>query len=360
MKQANSKPRKLSRRKRILFALITFTLSLTLIGLVSEALMRWSGFKVWTSPPLFVAIDPPGPYFRKHPTRGFAHVPGKFRLTLEKNYSFIVTHRADGLRITRPITTPNLAEQKPIWIFGCSFTHGFSVSDEQTYPWILQAELPDYDVINFGTDGYGTVQSLIQFRETLKVGKKPAVVVVAYAYFHDMRNALTRTWRKDLSGNNSADPISFPYATLNPDGKLVILNEPLRYRGEFLLRHSAVLNYLDDRLNSYLTKRFDASQSPPSMTEQVTRAVLEEFRNECKAEGIPFVLAGISYDPRTAEMLAYFKNKGVPTVDISVDSKIVENTNYPFDVHPSFQANTQSAEKLRAFLVQGFLVSKPK
>jgi hypothetical protein len=186
------------------------------------------------------------------------------------------------------------------------------------------------------------------------------MVVVAYAYFHDMRNAMTRTWRKDLSGNNSPDPISCPYARLNSDGKLVIVNEPLRYPGEFLLRHSALLNYLDDRLNSYLTKRLDATQSRPSMTEQVSRAVLEEFWNECQAEGIPFVLAGISYDPRTAEMLAYFKNKGAPTVDISVDSKIVGNTNYPFDVHPSASANTQSAQKLRAFLAQGFLVNKPK
>lgn len=360
MNQANSKPRPLSRRKRILFALITITLTITLIGLVGETLMRWSGFKAWTSPPLFVAIDPPGPYFRKHPTRGFAHVPGRYRLTLEKGYSFTVTHDDNGLRITRPITTPNPAAKKPIWIFGCSFTHGFSVSDEETYPWILQSELPDYEVVNFGTDGYGTVQSLIQFRETLKDGGKPAIVVVAYASFHDMRNAMTRTWRKDLSGNNSADPISFPYARLSSDGKLVIANEPLRYPGEFLLRHSALLNYLDDRLNSYLTKRFDATQSRPSMTEQVSRAVLEEFRNECKAEGIPFVLAGISYDPRTAEMLAYFQKQGMSTVDISVDSKIVENTNYPFDVHPSFRANIQSAQKLRAFLAQGFLLNKPK
>ena len=317
--------------------------------------MRWSGFKAWTSPPLFVAIDPPGPYLRKHPTRGFAHVPGKFRLTLVRDYSFTVTHGDDGLRITHPLTTPISEAKKQIWIFGCSFTHGFSVSDEGTYPWILQSRLPDYEVVNFGTDGYGTVQSMIQFRETLRDGKKPALVVVAYAYFHDMRNAMTRTWRKDLSGNNRLDPISFPYARLNSDGKLIIVSEQLRYSGEFVLRHSALLNYLDDRLNSYLEKKFDLTQSGPSMTHEVSKAVLEEFWNECKANGIRFILAGISHDPRTAEMLNYFKNKGATTVDISVDSSITENTNYPFDVHPSVRANTQSAQKLHAFLAEGFL-----
>lgn len=350
-----TRPRLLSRRRKILFALITVTFTVISIALVSEIVMRWSGFRPWTSPPLFIATDPPGPYFRLHPTRGFAHVPGQSRFTLAGDYTFKVTHRDDGLRITHPLTTPISVDKKQIWIFGCSFTHGFGVSDEGTYPWILQSRLPDYEVVNFGTDGYGDVQSLVQLRETLKNGKKPAIVVVAYTFFHDMRNAMTRSWRKNLLSDNRLGQISCPYGKLGPDGNLVIDYERLRYPGEFLLRHSALLNYLDERLNSYLDVKYDLTPAGPSMAHEVSKAVLLEFWNECKANGIPFILAGISQDPRTANMLDFFKNKGAPTVDISVDRRIIRNTNYPIDLHPSVIANTQSAQKLEAFLAEGFL-----
>ena len=353
----SSQPSRLSRRRRILFAFITVSLTVISVFLVSEILMRWYGFRPWAPLPLFIAKDPPGPYFQAHPTRGFSHVPGRSRLTLVGDYTFRVTHRDDGLRITQPLTTPSLVPRKQIWIFGCSFTHGFSVSDEGTYPWILQSKLPDYEVVNFGTDGYGDVQSLIQFRETLKDGRKPAVVVVAYAHFHDLRNAMTRTWRKNLLGDSRIGPINCPYGKLSPDGKLVIVSEVVRYPGEFLLRHSALLNYLDERLNSYLNEKYDEPPrgSSTSTTHEVSKAVLLEFWDECKANGIPFILAGISDDPRTAEMLDYFKSKGAPTVDISVDRRIIENTNFPFDWHPSVRANRQTAQKLADFLTAGFV-----
>src|SRR6185503_2200430 len=122
--------------------------------------------------------------------------PGQLRLTLMNDYSFRVTHLSNGLRITHPLADPIAENRDQIWIFGCSFTHGFGVNDDGTYPWILQSRLTGYEIVNFGTDGYGSVQSLIQFEEALQAGRKPALVIVAYASFHDMRNAMTRLWRK--------------------------------------------------------------------------------------------------------------------------------------------------------------------
>src|SRR6185503_10803191 len=106
MNPTDSKPRLLSRRRKRVFVFITVTSTVILIAFVTEAVMRWTGFTPWAAPPLFAAVDPPGPYFRAHPTRGFAHVPGQLRLTLMNDYSFRVTHLSNGLRITHPLADP--------------------------------------------------------------------------------------------------------------------------------------------------------------------------------------------------------------------------------------------------------------
>ena len=52
----------------------------------------------------------------------------------------------------------------------------------------------------------------------------------------------------------------------------------------------------------------------------------------------------------TLELLSSAAERGVATIDISVRLKIKENTNHPYDLHPSPFAHRQYAEKLRAFL----------
>ena len=38
---------------------------------------------------------------------------------------------------------------------GCSFTFGWGVDDDHTWPWLLKENLPGYEVVNIGTNGYG-------------------------------------------------------------------------------------------------------------------------------------------------------------------------------------------------------------
>ena len=49
-------------------------------------------------------------------------------------------------------------------------------------------------------------------------------------------------------------------------------------------------------------------------------------------------------------MLKFAEKNGIPKVDISVDRNIAENTNRPYDAHPSAVANRKYAEKLERFL----------
>ena len=182
-------------------AALALWMALLVLG-AAELALRLTGYGPWSMSPVRTRIEPGGRFFTEHPTRGFAHLPGAFTVTLASAYTFRVTHGPDTLRITRPPAADGQAGppgRPGIWTFGCSLTHGWTVEDHETWPWRLQAELPEHEVVNFGVDAYGTLQSLLELREALDAGRRPDIVVLAYASFHDVRNTLPRVWRKTLA-----------------------------------------------------------------------------------------------------------------------------------------------------------------
>ena len=181
---------------------ITYCIFLIIVSLVfSEVLLRILKYAPWTLWSINVSVEPGNKFFIKHHTLGYTHLPGKFKVTLnDTSYSFNVTNLSNTLSITHPLNTyPADPRKKEIWIFGCSITQGWSVNDEDTYPWIVQENLPNYEVVNFGVGGYGTLHSLIQLQEALKERKKPELVVLAYGSCHDARNTFSRKRRKSCN-----------------------------------------------------------------------------------------------------------------------------------------------------------------
>src|SRR5262249_10125369 len=77
-------------------------------------------------------------------------------------------------------------------VFGCSFTYGWLVNDAETYPYLLQAALPEYRIVNFAVPGYGNVQSLLQFKRALAThANKPALALFTYGFFMTREILLT-------------------------------------------------------------------------------------------------------------------------------------------------------------------------
>lgn len=336
-----------SRRRRILFVLIIFFVILVTNLSFAEIISRQKGLPRWTDGRPSLTWTPAGRYHMSHQTLGYITRPGEFRFSFTNptGYTFQSTHLANGLRITHPPATYGSENKKEIWIFGCSITQGWTLNDSETYPWLIQEKLPDYEVVNFGVDGYSTAQSLVQLREALASGKRPALVILAYGDLHDQRNTLSRNWLKIRLSNGAREAfghVSLPYARLSKDNKAQILYKPMEYELVPLLRYSAFANYLDDSLNRKLEASYQSVE--------VSHALIEEFSNSCRAEGIEFVLAGIMPTPGTTAMLERFKNDGVTTVDMSVDINRKEYTNLPYDGHPNALANKEYARKLDNFL----------
>ena len=53
-------------------------------------------------------------------------------------------------------------------VLGCSFVQGWALSDEETFAWKLQERFVRARVLNFGTAGYGTTQSLLALERYLE------------------------------------------------------------------------------------------------------------------------------------------------------------------------------------------------
>lgn len=312
----------------------------SILGLVLlEGGLRLLGFAPWRPPDLDIRVEPGGKFFQAHPTLGYRHLPGAFSVTLPDGYSFRVTHGEDTLRVMRPAGASLPPAGAPgIWIFGCSFTHGWTVNDAEDWPSRVQEALPGHDVVNFGADGYGTLQSFIQFREALETRSPPRAAIVAYASFHDPRNTFVRHRRKDVAPVNRLGPLRQPFARLRDDGTLVQGMAEVGYREFPLMRQSALVHLLEVAWNGI-------EESTQGRSQEVTRRLFSEWAAVARGRGVALGVAGILDDALTKSLGAWCEAADLPFADISVDLEVPENTNLPHDNHPSARAHAAFAER---------------
>jgi hypothetical protein len=333
---------KLTKRNRILL-FVSYCLILAVIFVVgAEVILRLKGVEPWRPREVAIQVSPGGRLVMKHSSLGYSHIPGRFTVTLGTGYSFKVTHLPNTLRITHPLDGYEIPREKEeIWIFGCSFTYGWGLNDEQTYPWLLQERFPAYELVNFGVSGYGTIHSLLQFRDALKL-MHPKVAVLAYADFHDIRNTFLRIRQKETVPYNKLGPLLQPYARLDEDGELRYSMAEVAYREFPLMRHMALAHFIETMYDRYEDKLY--------RSHAVSEALVEEMGRLAREHEVKFVVAGIAESRDMHRMLYFAQEHGIPSVDISVDLRIEENMNATHDGHPSAIANKKYADKLEAFL----------
>jgi len=204
-----------SRRRRRWFAALTVSVTIVTSLLCGEVVMRVAHIEPLQVESLTFEVEPIDEQrgessseghvtnqrlFLPDEVLGYTHLPGRFNVKLSDDYTFTMTHRQDMLRITQPDDSEDKADGRAaLWIFGCSFTHGWSVNDEDTYPWRMQEMLPDHNVVNFGVSGYDQLHALLQFEQAIGSHPPPQVAIVTYAHFHDERNTFGRAYRKSTA-----------------------------------------------------------------------------------------------------------------------------------------------------------------
>lgn len=335
---SNSSKPKAPRLKRIFVRLLYVLGVAILLLVVGEITARIMGHRPWQEDIQAIKVEPGGRLYDKDPVLGYRGRSGTYEVTLRDSLQFTVTHDSQGWRHPRA-NSDTLPE---IWILGCSFTHGYGVSDGDEYPAQLQQLLPSHRIRNFGMDGYGTLQNWLTLRDLLAQGSRPKAVVLGYGAFHDQRNTANRYWRKALHGQQIADGLRYPYIRLDDKDSLHVHYDSLTYHPLPFQRHLALASLIEENWNR--------SEDKGLRSRYVTEVLIQRMFRLCRDAKASFVIAGVYKHPDTAHMLEVFRLEGIPTVDISQNLDDPGLRILPGNGHPNAQAHRAMAESLATFL----------
>lgn len=103
--------------------------------------------------------------FEYHPVIAHRFIPGlKARIPHESG-GYLIRVNKSGFRCSRDFVVKKPPGSRRILLFGDSMTAGDGVSDRQRYGDILETEIGDLEVYNFGLPGTGTDQQYLAYRE---------------------------------------------------------------------------------------------------------------------------------------------------------------------------------------------------
>lgn len=99
----------------------------------------------------------------------------------------------DGRRFDPAAKEQDLAT---VVVVGCSMAQGYGVGDSETFSHLLNAMTPELQVINYGTAGYGTYQSLLRLQSYFKAhgGDHRRLIVYGLYGGHLERNVANANW----------------------------------------------------------------------------------------------------------------------------------------------------------------------
>lgn len=235
--------------------------------------------------------------------------------------------------------------RRDIIFVGCSFTHGWGLNDEETFAWKVQAALPDWNVHNFGVNGYGTCQAYMLLKRLFEREKwhKP-VVIYGFIDEHESRNVADYLWHYVLSLLTSTGNVSLPSCMTDSLGAIVF-NPPRPYP-EFPFRHTLAAIPIFEKLYLKVQGASLASQS-----QVITEQLLVEMEAFTTARSGMFVaLFFKSSQPRSSHYRQFLKNRGSRIIDINLsDQKNTGRLTF-FDGHPNSRMTDLIAQNVVNFM----------
>lgn len=230
------------------------------------------------------------------------------------------------------------AAQGPrVAFYGCSFTYGTGLADDETFTALLQKELPRIRILNRGIGGHGTVQNLLQLRRDIAAGAVDAAVFAIIsdhrfrniAHPQRMRQYLSRDWY--VLGVEHV-----PVARLDASGRVRIIYPSI---WQPVLRDTDFHLFLPD----------------DAMINLATLAVLDLVTETARAASLP--ISFVLLDALDPDFNTAIRDRFPWTRDISTPHD-AEHTFLPRDIHPNMQANRLFTQRL-APLITGLCDGLP-
>jgi hypothetical protein len=324
-------------KRQTIFAIATGAITLTLIVVLAEVVLRFAGFR----PTSYRDIPGEQVVYEPDPELGWVARPGSYVLPPydPSGAPIRMTYGPDGGRLTAPEGSAAAAAgaRPQLVVVGGSFSQGWAISDDETFAWKLQQKHPSWEVKNFAVGAYGTYQSLLTLERRLPLLERPAIVLYGFIGSHEFRNVGPIAWLRTLTNVQSPDSVvMIPYASVGEDGELV-RHAPEQYLKLPLRRSSALVSlveYVTMRSRNGWTRR-----DRPEAVRAVSEQVLLEMKKVSEAHGARLAVVILRCDPRdTDRLMAFFEKNGIIGIDcwLAVDSEM----QVPGEGHPNGEANS--------------------
>ncbi|MHB8846162.1 MAG: hypothetical protein ACYC7L_15630 [Nitrospirota bacterium] len=333
---------------RVLLMLVSVVVSLA----VAEGAARLRGFEPWT----YLSTDTHEPsVFEYDPVLGWKAVIGNY---IDPPYdpTASATHlsilRGMGRRTSKGQTDVHTNRPKMVFV-GCSFTMGWAINDEDTFPWKLQTRHPSYEVLNYGVAGYGTYQSLLILERELPELRDPKIVVYGFIENHEERNVATANWMEWLSSYSHRHQLDFPFVTVDKNGKLR-RHRPVNYPRLPFRENMAIVALLEKALGKFEARGRDAQGR------EATQQLILEMKAVSARNGAEFVLALLDYSEAAKAGYMEFARKNTIRVADCEIPEYVDDLAVPGEGHPNGKANTLWAQCISEFLLRSKLLKAPQ
>ena len=310
------------------------------------------------------AIIPEESWIEYHPTLGWFSKKNQTS-RLVKNSGEVPLHTGEeGARGSARYAHPKPAGVKRITAFGDSFTFGFGVKDDETFPDQLEKLMPGTEVLNFGVPGYGVDQIVLAAEEMAAVYQPDVILVTLYP--EDF-------WRATRAFNDAGH--GKPYFTLSPEGKLQLNQSPVPEGKQFsvtqfpvILLKNPLQRILDaSRLLSLTARAFGrlrkamGLEDPDTTVEwKLGREILKNLNQFSRKEHLRLVLVLAppvrwiigTDEPIRQSLTAFAKREGIEFVDLTpafldaVEKGEVDDFYIPEDHHWTPRGNLLTAQVL--------------
>ncbi|MEW6076371.1 MAG: hypothetical protein AB1724_01020 [Thermodesulfobacteriota bacterium] len=261
------------------------------------------------------ATPPPHPPCRHDDVLGWRNqaTAGELPSLSSHRQTVMVSHTADGRRITSP-DKGNMDDRGQVVVIGDSLTYGYGLSDEETWPWLLQQRTPCTRVLNYGTPGYGTYQCLLTLERILPELSSPRIVLYGFLEHHLVRNVAPPSWRAVLNMNRGQEA-RLPYVSIDQEDRL-IRHPAASVRPWPFSRSLALVRFSQVMVLSTLQGReyFKAM-------DMAWQRLMTEMRDLCAARGARLVVVVLGIDHRQEKFFytTFFERNGIPFIDADMD-----------------------------------------
>lgn len=313
---------------RLRLAVVSTVIILLMTGVMLEAGLRLLGRTAWT--PSREDFGQPV-VFQSDSELGWTNKEGRYQFHpfARDGEPTVLTNWSGGRRATSRAPS---AKARKVVIVGDSFTQGWAISDEETYPWKLQERFPEFEVVNLGTGGYGTYQSLLALERYYTEVGSADLVVYGFLSFHELRNVATAEWLRHLSTHSRRQGVRVPYVTLDASGVLT-RHPPTEYPAWPLRDWLASIDLLEDAYARWtIGSRADDQVG-------ITERLVQEMRRLAEGRNSRFLVAVLGLrDESDVRILTDFGRDGVRYS--SCEGVPTPETTVPGEGHPNGVMNT--------------------